>query len=212
MQKYAQNYSFNIYIDISGRTKETQYFGLIAINSNKMHNFLKHFEREFPRLLKRKIKGTKLNDNRLEKIMKFIDKEKVLFTSTYVSHDEKVTLKKLFPNKAFFYERLVGASYFRLLERVTKKKTSINYNITLCEDNQLDSKKAINSARFLLKSNKREAKLTSGLMRDIPELKFADFIASAHRKMEFKKLSKFKHYKNCPPKIDSRIITRVFEK
>ena len=125
---------------------------------------------------------------------------------------EFFALKKLFPNKAFFYERLVGASYFRLLERVTKKKTSINYNITLCEDNQLDSKKARNYARFLLKSNKREAKLTSGLMRDIPELKFADFIASAHRKMEFKKLSKFKHYKNCPPKIDSRIITRVFEK
>ena len=144
--------------------------------------------------------------------MEFLSNNKVYFTSTYVESKEKSDLKSRFDGKAFFYERIVGATYYRLLERVTNQNTSINYNVFLCEDNQLDSKKARNYARFLLKSNKRNATLTAGLNRDIEELKFADLVASAHRKIGFKKLKDFEYYKNCPPKIDERLLKRAFEK
>lgn len=207
-----QNYSYNIYIDISGRKKETQYFGLISINSNQLHNFTKAFNKEFPGFLRKKTKGTDLTENEIDSVLKFFETQNIIFTSTYISHDEKLELKKKYINKAYFYERLVGSTYYRILERVTNKNSSINYNIFLCEDNQINSKKARNYTRYLLKSNKRNTTLTAGLNRDIPEIKFSDIIASAHKKLGFSKLKNYKNYKNCPPKIDEQILTRVFEK
>ncbi len=206
-----KNYVFDVYIDISGKPKSTQFFGLIAINAEFSYNFEKLFSTEFPGLLKGKVKGKDLKPNKLIQIMSFFDKNKAYFSSQFIPSTEWEKHKSDFSGAAYFNERIYGVAYYRLLEQVAKRKSSIRYNAVLCEDNQLGTKKARNYLRRLLSASNRSVRVSSGLPRDVPQLKFADFVASAHRRAGYQELKKFSHYKRCPPPLPPRLLHRVFE-
>ena len=87
-----------------------------------------------------------------------------------------------------------------------------NYDAVFCEDNQFNTKKARNYTRFLLGTYSRKVSLNSGLTRDNPNIKFADFIASAHRKLTYDGLCNYQYYCGCPPTIPTQLLKRVFEK
>lgn len=205
-----QNYCFDIYLDVSGSPTQKQYFALIAVNSNFSHNFEKGFDKRFPQLLKSKIKGTKLPPNKLSSILDFFDSNRAYFTSCPIRLEEWQQYAECYSNKAYWKERIYGITYYRLLQRTTKPKVSIRYNVILCEDNQLDTKKARNYLNRLLDSSGRTVKVSSGLKRDVPQLKFADFVASAHRKLGYNILKQYSHYKNCPPQIPPDLLDRTF--
>ncbi len=206
-----QNYVFDIYVDVSGRPKSRQYFGLIAVNADFSHNFEKNFEEQFPELLKSKAKGKDLGEKKLAEIIDFFDANRAYFTSSLIKAEEWQKYRESCPGKSFFQERVYGAIYYRLLERVTKQNTSIKYTAILCEDNQLDTKKARGYTRNLLGAHDRKVEMSSGLYRDVPQLKFADFVAAAHRKLGYGRLKRIPHYKSCPPPIPAHILKRVFE-
>jgi len=211
-KKHNRNYSYDIFVDVSGGPCDTTYFGLVAINSDFAFNFEKEFEKLFPRILRSKVKGKDLSPKKLLKIIDFFDKQKIFFTSYLIKSEEYMDVKKMFPGASYVEEKVFGVGYYRILEQVTKKDSSIRYKATFCVDNQLDTNKARRIAGRLLESNKRKVSLTSAITRDCQQLKFADFVAAAHRNVGvgFGRLKCSKHYKPCPPPLRESLLNRVF--
>jgi hypothetical protein len=208
------NYSYDIYLDTSGNPKDKIFFGAISLNTQYTHDFKKDFEIKFPGLLSSKNnKGKDLSNTQLRAVLNVIHKHNMWFSSGFIYKDNWENHKQKYSNKAFFTERIIGGMYYQILERLIKKKCSIRYNVVFCKDNKWNYEKAINYTRYLLGTNYRGANLSSTITKFNHELKFADIVASAHKKLGHKELMIYSPvYKSCPPNIRDNLLNRLFNK
>lgn len=68
---------FQFAIDVSGTPYKMVTIGLVSFNANTVNSIVKEFNKKFPEYSKSKRKGSKIKANDLEKIIRFLDEEKV---------------------------------------------------------------------------------------------------------------------------------------
>ena len=195
-------------IDVSGTPYGKVIMGLVSFNTNLINEILKAFKREFPQLRRSKRKGSKLAKNELKKIIEFLDQRKVRMVSICFNAEDWKYYKSKYGDRAHFKERIFGILYFMLLREIAY--TNYKYRVTVCEESFIKIEKVLDTCRRLAKANKYEFDLSTGYAKFDELIRFADYVASAQRKIDAKDLKQFKYYKILNNEISARDIYKAF--
>lgn len=200
-------------LDVSGQPCEKIYVGLVSVKMNSLRQCDKNFRKKFPKELRSKQKGAKRKHSELKSIISFLNKNYIFMHSTYFPSSEWFNFEKDFPNKAYIYERIYSLLYFQLISRVCHKYTKNPYTITICIESHININKALKYVGYLLKANGYNIILNTGYANSNILIKFADYVAASHRKVEPKFLEKLERFYIYNAKsINHKYIDKIFKK
>ncbi|MFZ3077793.1 MAG: hypothetical protein WA139_05015 [Candidatus Aenigmatarchaeota archaeon] len=114
--------------------------------------------------------------------------------------------------KGFIKEKIMGVFYFNLLRSFTFPKSIYNgkYEIIVCNDNSLDIIKVLESCKRISGMYGRNFAFQTSIQKFSKILKFADYVAAAHRKLPEKELMAHNNFKIIKKRPDSSDFIKVF--
>lgn len=201
--------SLSFAIDVSGQPYGKVIVGLIAYDKNHIDRFRKDFNREFPRFFSKKQKGSALKSHDLSKIIGFMDSHDIRMGVISFTTDDWERYRKRYRGRAFFKEKMYALLYFRLLKAFTYPK--YNYQITLCSESYLNIEHLQTTLRRLAKANRFDYDLSTSSAKFNQNIKFADYIAAACRKLPFSYLKRYKNYYMIHKTIPQRDLNKAFK-
>lgn len=205
--KKRSNYGH--YIDISGTLRKSNddiYIGVMMIPDKYEASFREKFYREFPSLKAFSKKGSSLRPDKLKKIIEFMQREGVKMSCVLlkrhviksIERDVKAKIKSLKRIQGdvslrFFEERLMGAVYFEALKQ--HSRTSYPYQCKSCMETQYNIQEAFVVINRISYKNNFHFRMACAPRRTEHMIKFADFVASAGRKLDKFVLDTYPHFK-----------------
>lgn len=118
-----------------------------------------------------------------------------------------ITLKK-YSKKGYIVERLFAILYFMLLRKFAYP--NYKYPVVVCKENYLRIEKVLDTCRRLAKANKYDFDFSVGYAKHNVLIKFADYVAAAYRKVDYKTLKQFRFYNILDNEIDRRDAYKAF--
>ncbi len=207
MNRNIHNYKF--YLDISGtvrKSKDNIYIGCLMMNDRFRSAFREKFYHEFPSLRSFNKKGSSLDHERLKKILQFLEDNKVkasviilkrhLIKKSEIELKSKIKeVKKIRGEVSLkdFEERLVGLAYFYAIKQHAKQ--GYLYDSIHCMESQFKIQQAFVALDRISYKKKYNIRPACTPRRIEHMLKFADFAASAGRKIDKFILDQFKYFK-----------------
>lgn len=208
-------------IDISGVPQETIYLSLVCFNSHYKSKILKDFYEKFPRLKSSSIKGTNLEAPELKKIVLFLDENQVkMFSTCFKSESwrERLLEHQAAQHESHWKEKTIAMLMFRLLKNycyagMTRDKNGVEYvpeyNITIDEKSNFNMNIVLENCRRLCKGRKINVSFLTAKAKFCAIMRFADYVAAAHRKVGGLELSKLKNFRLITPDFSEREKTRA---
>ena len=201
-------------IDISGSPKEDTYFGLFSINSAARPKFTVDFYKNFPKLKHSRWKGTKLGEKELLKIAKYFNENKArVYVTKFLKKDWKKWQQNLPSDEPFFNERIHAIMYYKIIKsscwRGLKKEEQI-YNISVDEETNVRMNPLIDTCIRLCKGGRINVSFNKTRAKYSEMIKFADYGAAIHRKVNEKNLKELKHFKIINNRIEYKEINKAF--
>ena len=209
IQKNPHRSRYEFYLDMSGTLKKSDddiYIGCILMPDLFKSAFREKFYREFPSLSAYKKKGTTLHPNLLRSVMENIDSQGIKMTCTVLKRyvikqierdlKEQISVSKHIPKEKvslrFFEEKVIASVYFTALSKYGWK--GYPYNCFSCMETQFDLHQSFVAMNRISYNKGFHFKMASVPRRTEHMIKFADYIASAGRKIDkfiFDKLKNF---------------------
>jgi len=190
------NYIF--YVDVSGTVKNTSddiYIGCVLINDYYLSALRDKFYRTFPSLHSFRKKGASIHPDKLKNIIKFFNDDRIRMSCVVLQRhvinkaaaDLKKRIKSLKNIRGevslkSFPERLMGLAYFEALRKFARQYCK--YHCYFCVETQFDIQTsfiALNKIAYVKKYHFKPSCVTRRIEHMI---KFADFVASAGRKID----------------------------
>ena len=215
---------YEFYIDISGTLKKTEddiFVGCILINNHFITSFKEKFYNDFKSLRSFRKKGSYVHPDKLKEIMKFMDdnniKRSVVVLKRYIIKkikrdlEKKIReLKKIKGNVQIkdFEERLIGLAYFRAIKEYALK--NFYYNCYCCMETQFNIQGCFVSIDRISHKEGYKLRVSAIPRRTEHMIKFADFCASAGRKLDSFILKSYKKMRYISYVPSEREIDVVF--
>lgn len=208
------NAPIRLAIDISGIPPETTYIGLASFNVYQFNDFEKNFKMKFPQHFRSRWKGTKLHPNELSSIIQYMNNNKVRMGSISISSQEWAKSINAYRNmgKGYIKEKILGIYYFNILRQFTLPESVYNgkYEIIVCNENSLDINKVLDSCKKISDAYNRNYAFQISIQRFNKILKFADYVAAAHRKIPEKQLILHKNFRIIKKRPEPFDFIKVF--
>ena len=183
--------------DISGGPFRNTYLGAACFNSHRIRSIVKEFDRKFPDL--RKLKGKDLNVYQLKKIVRFLDKNEVRMRAVSIRGSGWEHYKNNYCDYAEYQEKIFGIYHFSLVSHTIVRNEG-DCSVFICKDNFLSNPERVKkTVNILKKAHRYNFRISHGLVKEIPDLRFADYVASAYRKIG-RSLNNFRYFRIiiCP--------------
>jgi len=191
------------FLDVSGNIKnEDFYIGTILFNELYRKKFLEEFYKKFTELKKYDAKGTTLKPSRLKEVITFINDNEILIKNkikTLTGKDRPLS---------FFIEKIAGVLYYYALRCQAKKNYC--YDGAVCMESQIKIATVLNELHKISKRDRYHFKLYPTLRTSEHMLKFADYVASAGRKIDWTYLDSLKYFELIRPDIDDFDLNHAF--
>jgi len=208
------------FLDVSGNIKnEDFYIGTILFNELYRKKFLEEFYKKFTELKKYDAKGTTLKPSRLKEVITFLNEKKIYMTCVCFTkqkiNDNEILIKnkiKTLTGKdrplSFFIEKIAGVLYYYALRCQAKKNYC--YDGAVCMESQIKIATVLNELHKISKRDRYHFKLYPTLRTSEHMLKFADYVASAGRKIDWTYLDSLKYFELIRPDIDDFDLNHAF--
>ena len=158
--------------------------------------FREKFYREFPSLKSYRKKGTGLPPDKLKSVIEHLDKQKIKMTCVVLKRhkikridrelrEKFYQIKKIPKDKIsfrFFEEKIIASVYFTALCQHAWE--GYPYNCFSCMETQFDTNQSLIALNRICYNEKFHFKVASIPRRTEHMIKFADYIASAGRKLD----------------------------
>jgi hypothetical protein len=201
--------NYCMYLDISGTLKKTEddiYVGCIIFNDNYRTDFKDKFYREFPSLKHFDVKGTNIAPAKVKEVISFMNSNKIRMSIVVlqrymikkIESRIKAKLKELKKSKEevhirFFPERVMGLAYFAALTAHAYK--NYQYDCRFCMESQYQIQESFVVISRLCHMKKYNFRTSCTPRRTEHMIKFADFCASAGKKLDKYVLDSFENVK-----------------
>jgi len=203
------NHPYKIYIDVSGTVKGNKddiFVGCILFNDNYRAAYKEKFYREFPSLQSFNKKGSSLNPDKLKNIINHMDQNKIKMSAVvlprYIIKRTQNNLKKRIAEIKHlkgevhlkdFEEKIMGIAYLNAISQLPLRQCQ--YDCYFCAESQFSIQQALvafDRLRFIRNMRLRP----SFTMRRLEHMiKFADFTASAARKIDKSHINQYQNFK-----------------
>ena len=202
------------FVDISGTPKpddqgnyQKVIVGCVSIDQYKLSGILQQIESDFPILCNKK--GHKLKPRQLEEIIGFLNKEKVrMITVQFDKEDwEKYRLK--YAQESHREEKIMSVLYYYVLKKKSLK--SYIYQAVLDSDTSFDIHQSVRLCQRIARERKYNFKISFGYSDINEEIKLADWIASARRKIDIETLEKYENFIILKNNLPAYHLNRVFK-
>ncbi|MBR9703128.1 DUF3800 domain-containing protein, partial [Candidatus Woesearchaeota archaeon] len=197
------------YTDISGTLKSRRddiIIGSILFNDRFKPSFREQFYAEFASLRSFKKKGTNLKEDKLKEIIKFMNNKNIKMSSVYlprhIINNCERRVKALIAKKKHirgkhvsirsFHERLIGLAYFQALKPFSKK--NYPYDSFFCQETQFQMQEPFSVIMRMGHKTNYFFRPAMVPRRTEHMIKFADFVASAKKKVDSFLLGPLKNY------------------
>ena len=218
-RRYPTLYRF--YCDISGTIKGGNItIGTVLFNESFRPSFINQFYDEFPKLRSFNRKATTLNQDRLEDVISFIDSKGIKMTCIPLSantmytqkgfvNDEirRITGREPKPLKDFHEKVLSVIYYYSLRDRAIKKYI---YDGQVCIESQIKIERVLSRLCQLSRRDGYSFNISFNHRRNQHLLKFADFVASAGRRLNKGFLNSLENFNLLNCCLDKKDISYVF--
>lgn len=168
----------------------------------------KNFRKKYPEFYRSKQKGAKRQPNELITILKFLSKNRVHMKTISFKSKDWFEFRQQYQNKSFLKEKVYALLYFMLLKEVASPYKT--YSVIVCNENYLNISKVLHYCNKLAKANKFNFSFSTAYGNSNKLLKFADYVASSHRKVKRKYLDSTKNYQIINSKIPAHYIKKMF--
>lgn len=216
---------YEFYLDMSGTLKKSNddiYVGCILMPDLYKSSFREKFYRQFPSLHSFHKKGSALLPLRLKEVIEYMDNDGVKMSCIVLKRhvidtirnqiiENFYKMKKIPKNKVnlrFFEEKTAASVYFAAL--IQYARVGYPYNCFSCPETQLDIQQLFVAINRISYSKKFHFRMASIPRRTEHMIKFADFIASAGRKLDKPFLENLKNFKFIEYKPDYSQLDRSF--
>jgi len=187
------------YIDMSGNLKhphEDVYIGCVLMNERFNASFREQFYRNFPSLQGFNKKGSSLHHDKLKEIIAFMDSKRIKMSCAILKrhiikqtnhqvhmriHEAKHIPLKYVTIKSY-HERVVACAYHKALQ--SHAYISYPYHCFSCMETQFNIQETFVAINRLAYSSNHRFRLSCAPRRTEHMIKFADFVASATRKVD----------------------------
>lgn len=200
--------SYTFFIDVSGQPYGEIYIGMVSLITYDMGKLEKNFRKDYSEFYRSKQKGAKRKPNELITILKFLNKNGVHMKTVSFKSKKWFEFREQYQDKAFLKEKIYGLLYFMLLKEVASPYKT--YSVIVCNENYLNISKVLYYCNKLAKANKFNFSFSTAYVNSNRLLKFADYVASAHRKVKRKYLESIKNYQIINDEIPSQYIKKIF--
>jgi hypothetical protein len=187
---------WNIVVDMSGMPPDDIYIGLVLFNDKYKPKFLYEFYQEFPDLRAYAKKSTRVDNDKLLKILRFFNSKKLRMVCyqfgnhQWKKHERMLNelLKERNPNHKYknsfyrFYERLIGILYYYAITQIGVKQD--NYEVIACHESSIDIWEVFKTIQILAKRDGWHIRPNANIRKVEHLLKMADYVAGANRKLE----------------------------
>lgn len=213
-------HSYRHYIDVSGSIGYDDIFiGNILFNEKYRSKFLHDFYEAYPELNSFNKKGSVLNEDKLLEIIKFMNERRIrmvclkfpFYKYKRVLREAEQKFNSLFregANISFPRERVMSPLYFYLLRENSRK--NYGYEGQVCAETQIQIDKVLRRLSQIAYNNAYNFSLSLNHRRNQHMLKFADFVASAGRRIDEYLLKPLKYYKIISPDIEEEDFKLTF--
>lgn len=211
---YTKTFLSESVFDMSGTPREDVYIGLATFNPHYKSKIMKDFGIAFSHLKSFSYKGTKLDGKELEKIINFLNENKVKMFSIKFSSSDWSYWKKQLSEVPYFNERICALLYFKLMKKFCFPKfadPNCIYPFTLCRESNIKIDLVISTLRRIARGHNFNIELKTSIARDYSLLRFADYVASAHRKTSIQKLQEFENYKIATHDFSQKELYKAFK-
>jgi hypothetical protein len=204
----ARDYgAYKLYVDMSGTLKKTEddiYIGCILVNDRYRRAFREKFYRDFPSLQSFTKKGSGLKEDKLKEIIQcmqdnHIKMSVVILPRHIIKKAKRRVQEKLKERKRLtgevhvrlFEEKLLGLAYYHAL--CPHAFPTYHYDVFCCAETQLDIHHCFAALTRIAYVRGRHFRPAATARRVEHMLKFADFTASAVRKVDRFVLDQYPH-------------------
>lgn len=212
--------NYRLYLDVSGNiTKEDFFIGVIVFNERFRKKFLEEFHEKFPNLKRFKKKGTNLTEQKLKEVISFMNDKRInmtclLFPNQKLQQTEMLISSKIQtltgkpPVISFFRERILGVLYYYALKSKTYPKYIYEGNV--CMETQIKIDKVLSKLSSISQRDSYQFYLSPNWRRLQHLLKFADFVASAGKRLDREFLNSLSYFEFIAPDINEYDLDHVF--
>lgn len=200
------NLGLSLVIDVSGQPYDRVIPVLLSFKTADINKITKEFRKEFPGITR--CKGTELDANKLDKIVAFLDFHKVWMSAVVFEPSDWKYYREKYCGHGYVKERIYAILYFKLLQKVCRPR--YKYGVLLCTENYLDLGRVLDTCRRLQKANKYNFDFSTGTYKYNESLRFADYVASATRKIGGKNLSKYENYSLVSNELPEEYLRKAF--
>lgn len=216
---------YEFYLDLSGtlkRSRDDIYIGCVLIPDLYKSPFRDKFYREFPSLRSFKKKGTSLDPNKLKQIISYMDEQKIkmccVVLKRHILKQIERDLKEKFSNVKnvpkekvslrFFEERTIASVYFYALSQYAWR--GYPYNCFSCMETQFDIQQSFVALSRISYNRGFHFKVACIPRRTEHMIKFADFVASAGRRLDKFIIDRYTNFKFISYRPDDEHLNIAF--
>ncbi len=211
---------YRVYLDISGNIgKEDFFVGVIVFNEKYRKKFLNEYGSRFPNLHSFKKKGTSLTEAKLKEVIKFMNEKRINMTCLHFPKQGLINTETLIENKlkaltgknpavSFFRERILGVLYYYAIKHKTYPRYVYEGNV--CMETQIKIDKVLSKLSSISHRDNYHFYLSPNWRRLQHLLKFADFVASAGKRIDPSFLKGLDYFSLISPDIDEYDLDHVF--
>lgn len=212
--------NYRVYLDVSGNISREDFFiGVIVFNEKYRRKFLNEFQAQFPNLKNFKKKGTHLTETKLKEVIEFMNEKRINMTCLHFSKQKLIDNENLITNKlrvltgkdptvSFFRERILGVLYYYALKHKTYSKYVYEGNV--CMETQIKIDKVLSKLSSISQRDNYYFYLAPNWRRLQHLLKFADFVASAGKRIDKPFLNGLSYFNLISPEIIEYDLDHVF--
>lgn len=197
--------NFIFVIDVSGNPYQNTYISLVSVIDN-YHRIVKDFRFQFPDACRQK--GSDLKEHKLKSIVSFLSDNGVLMRSMAFSNTDWNYYRQKYGNNAYFKEKIFSVIYFMLLENVSSHNKS--YRVTVDKENFMNIDKVLESCKKIARANKYFFNFNVSHIKLDELIKFADYTASAHRKVDVNHLKLIRNLRFINSTLSGLYLKKVF--
>jgi len=207
--KQIRKENLNFAIDVSGQPYSRVIVGLIAYDKNHINRVRKDFNKQFPRFLSKKRKGSTLKSHELTGIIKFMNSKSILMRTINFTTSDWERHREQLKGRTYFAEKMYALLYFRILKTLTLP--GHHYSVTLCNEQYLNIDRLLITLRRLAKANRFFFDLSISSAKFNQDIKLADYVAAGYRKVPLDQLQKYSNYKVVRKNISQRDLNKAFK-
>ena len=200
--------------DISGvpnKGKSGEYelviVGCVSVNAITLNDLLDNFKSDFPTLWDKK--GSQLTAEQLEIVIDYLNNNKARMLSVPFRPVDWQKYKRKFKDEAHLEEKIMSLLYFKPLNVFTRQSST--YTVLYDSDTTFNIKQSVKLVQRLSRQLGYTFQPSFGYADLNLELKFADWVASARRKMDEDTLRKYRYYYLLNSKIPHNQLKYVFK-